>query len=753
MKKRVCVVAVLAAAAACPQPSPPAPAVVSTFAEFPTNIGRGGRTVAVSVSAANPQIAIAGAEAGGLFRTTDGGTTWKHIDAFTPFRIHDVAFAEPGASNTNVVLVTTWKDAQMNAAANAGGIWRSTDAGVTWTHLSVAGCAPPASAFDIAFAGANHVFVAAPCGLLESTDLGATWTTRDHTSIGLVVARPLGTTTVLDVCTTRARHRRSTDGGVTWTGSNDVVCEPLFPHSMAGSPIERDVLFAILETGEVMESDDGGVTWPFDLEATSFSEGRPLWLRTRQSMDGNPAHFDLHFNGRVATCTSTPGAQRCRSNALVPWRQIPGNPLNHDISGVAFTPGSPCPVLMSADFGVFRAGPATPAAPCGVDAGWTQVGKASAGLHALEIYQMTGQLQYPISGGASVSGSTHLYFGTQDNLIWANYDAGTAGWQGFGAEGSYLQVLYENSLLPPADLQLTYLELGLTPAAPKRILPTGGGGWVAPNFAWTLATPPGTGTPPVLIEPHTYVQWSGSSLYLTTDNAVSFTAIATLPANPADPMTPLTTTRFGATRVTKTTAGPALYEFVEDGTRNGLALLTQISATPTPRVMDLRTFGGLNAQGFSSGLTRIMKYGHENFLLQPVFAVDPNDYRNLIAADEAGNVVQSSDAGRTWLPMIGLTNLVTRGGAIAWIDIFSRSQVRAIAYDPGNSQHILVGTDQAGIVASANGGVTWSALPGTSVAPAISSFFFDDRTGVVYVSTYGRGLWKLTVDWTTVGKL
>ena len=81
------------------------------------------------------------------------------------------------------------------------------------------------------------------------------------------------------------------------------------------------------------------------------------------------------------------------------------------------------------------------------------------------------------------------------------------------------------------------------------------------------------------------------------------------------------------------------------------------------------------------------------------------------------------------------------------------SQARVIAYDPGNSQHILVGTDQAGIMASANGGATWSALPGTSAAPAITSFFFDDRTNVVYVSTYGRGLWKLTVDWTTVGKL
>ena len=76
-----------------------------------------------------------------------------------------------------------------------------------------------------------------------------------------------------------------------------------------------------------------------------------------------------------------------------------------------------------------------------------------------------------------------------------------------------------------------------------------------------------------------------------------------------------------------------------------------------------------------------------------------------------------------------------------------------IAFDPGNSQHVLVGTDQAGIIASANGGLTWSALPGTSRATAITSFFFDNRTNVIYVATYGRGLWKLTVDWNTVGLL
>jgi hypothetical protein len=83
-------------------------------------------------------------------------------------------------------------------------------------------------------------------------------------------------------------------------------------------------------------------------------------------------------------------------------------------------------------------------------------------------------------------------------------------------------------------------------------------------------------------------------------------------------------------------------------------------------------------------------------------------------------------------------------------DSIGNSQVHVFAFDPNNSMHILVGTDQAGIFASANGGTTWSAVPNTSRATSITSFFFDDRTNTIYVGTYGRGLWKLTLDWTTV---
>jgi len=186
---------------------------------------------------------------------------------------------------------------------------------------------------------------------------------------------------------------------------------------------------------------------------------------------------------------------------------------------------------------------------------------------------------------------------------------------------------------------------------------------------------------------------------------------------------------------------------------SGLALITNLSPTATPRSLEVRTLGGVNNQGFSSGLQGIMGncFASGDWYCQPVYAADPNDYRKLIAADPVQkNMASSDDAGRTWRSMLGLTSLVTGGGTLSFTDGIGGCQAHVITYDPGNSAHVLVGTDQAGIIASANGGLTWSALPDTTKATAISSIFFDDRAGVVYVATFGRGLWKLTVDWSTL---
>src|SRR3974390_2090522 len=52
--------------------------------------GPGGRSVSVDFDVSQPSVAIAASESGGLFRTTDGGTSWTHVEGFLPFYVNDV---------------------------------------------------------------------------------------------------------------------------------------------------------------------------------------------------------------------------------------------------------------------------------------------------------------------------------------------------------------------------------------------------------------------------------------------------------------------------------------------------------------------------------------------------------------------------------------------------------------------------------------------------------------------------------------
>src|SRR5437867_12266578 len=95
------------------------------FEEFQPNVhGRGGRGVAVTLKPANDQIVLAATHSGGLFRTTDAGQHWRHLDQFSPNRLWDVQF-DP--SDPNVVIATVVIDTHNPWQ---GGIWRSTDGGM-----------------------------------------------------------------------------------------------------------------------------------------------------------------------------------------------------------------------------------------------------------------------------------------------------------------------------------------------------------------------------------------------------------------------------------------------------------------------------------------------------------------------------------------------------------------------------------------------------------------------------------------------
>src|SRR5262245_12168102 len=97
---------------------------------------RGGRSIAAEGSVARPYEYYMGATGGGLWKTTDGGTTWKPV---TDGQIHysSVGAIAISQSNPDVVYIGTGESEIRGNIIQGGGAYKTTDGGKTWTAIGL----------------------------------------------------------------------------------------------------------------------------------------------------------------------------------------------------------------------------------------------------------------------------------------------------------------------------------------------------------------------------------------------------------------------------------------------------------------------------------------------------------------------------------------------------------------------------------------------------------------------------------------
>ncbi|MDH4107147.1 MAG: glycosyl hydrolase [Gammaproteobacteria bacterium] len=251
---------------------------------------RGGRVTTVTGVADNAQLYYMGATGGGVWKTENAGTTWEnisdgHIDVGT---IGAVAVAE---SDHNVIYVGTGESPIRGVTTSQGkGVYRSTDAGKTWTHIGLDRAGQiariqvhPADP-DVAYIAAQGQIWGpnAERGIFRTTDGGKSWQhvlkVSDTTGASDLSMDPTNPRILYAAMWNHGRkpwfiHSGGTDGGIfkttdggdTWTRLEGGLPEMVGKIGVDVSASMPERVYALIEAepekGGLWRSDDAGKTW------------------------------------------------------------------------------------------------------------------------------------------------------------------------------------------------------------------------------------------------------------------------------------------------------------------------------------------------------------------------------------------------------------------------------------------------------------------------------------------------------------
>jgi photosystem II stability/assembly factor-like uncharacterized protein len=423
--------------------SPPA---TSWQSVGPSNIG--GRITSLAIDPTTTDVVYAGAAAGGVWKSTDGGGTWSNTFNESP----SIGALLLDPTNHSTLYVGTGEANPGGVAIYPGnGIWRSSDAGLTWTNLGLANTGQIGK-IEMHSEAPNRLFVAAlgryrsrteDRGIFRSTDRGTSWERvlflNDTTGACDVLIDPADTNRIIAAMWTRYRPLTysviagpgsglwlSTDGGDSWNQITDG-----FPNnentlgriSLAAAPSQPSIVYALATNGTavrgVFKSTDRGSSWTMVASPALFSGESQVWYNNVLAV--HPTNPDFVFVGMTNFYRSTNGG--------VGWSNAGGG-MHVDHHAVVFHPTIPSRVAVGNDGGVYTS---------------TNTGSFWIKSPNLPISQF-------YAGTIDYSQPHRYYGGMQDNGTARTLTGSQNDWQGiYGGDGFYV-------LVDPTNNNRVYVE-------------------------------------------------------------------------------------------------------------------------------------------------------------------------------------------------------------------------------------------------------------------------------------------------------
>jgi len=728
----------------------------------PDNIA--GRTRALLIDPGTPATMYAAGVAGGVWKSTDSGSTWAPIaDLIANLAVNSMAM-DPG--NSSVIYAGTGEGFFNFDQVRGNGIFKTTDGGANWTHLANTASDPDFHYVNDIVVSPNNssrVYVATRRGIIRSTDGGSTWSVilqplkKSNPSFIVtggcldLAIRDVGAADVLfTACGTfdQASIYRTLDGGATTPTFTEVLTETNMGRtSLAIAPSNPEVVYALSASLDSSGNYEDGLHKVF---RTTDSDKNPLvtadWTTQVDNTDttllntllltnplfGAPCGGSQFFNqgwydNVIAVDPLEPdivwvgGIDLFRSNnagvdwglASYWWASDPGadpDPSDYahaDQHVIVFHPeydGITNQTMFAGnDGGLYR----TTNARAGVDTGpATPCSTDGSGVAWTEINNNFSTTQF--YHGVPYPGGLTFFGGTQDNGTLRVVGA-TTGWEEIqGGDGGYVAV-------EPTNTNILYAE---TPNGSIRKSINGGA-----SFSVATSGISDSGflfIAPFVLDPSgsqtdtTRKLWTGGQFIWRSDNAAgSWTQASTAIDN--DPS--FTSTN----RITAIAVAPTDSDTVLVGTRHGIVYRNTAAVS------------AINTTVWSPSQPRD---GAISWL-----AFDPNDGTNQtvyatvssfnFGGPDNGHIFKSTDTGASWSDVTGdLPDI----------------PVHSIVVDPSDASRLCIATD-LGVFISTNGGTNW-AVENTGFANVITEALAVEPvsgTPNLFAFTHGRGVWRVAL--------
>lgn len=692
---------------------------------------RGGRTVGAVGVPQQPNVFYMGVNNGGVWKTTDYGRTWLPIFDDQPTgSIGDVAVAP---SNPNVIYVASGEGLQRPDLSVGTGMYKSTDAGKTWTFLGLSD-AQQIGGISVDPTNENRVFAAVlghpygpntERGVYRTTNGGKTWDRvlykDENTGAVQVTIDPKNPDIVYaDLWAARqgpwengqwqgpeSGLYKSTDGGTSWqklTAGLPTVEQGLGRIGFCIAPSEPNRLYATVdapELGGVYRSDNAGQSW-----SRINSDGR-LWGRGSDfaEVKVHPTNPDVVFIADVSAWKSDDGGKS--------WKDFRGAPGGDDYHRLWINPTDPNTMILAGDQGAI------------ITVNGGQTFSSWYNQPTAQFYHVSTDNSFPynVLGGQQESGSVGIASRGNDGQVTFRE------WHPVGVEE------YGYVAADPLDPNIIYG--GKVTKFDKR---TGQVQNIAPEAVRSgkyrfVRTAPVLFSP---IDPQT-LYFAGNVLFKTRDGGNSWQVISPDLTRPSYPDIPESVGVYRTDAMKTMPARGVIYTIAPShksvntiwaGTDDGLIHITRDGG---------KTWQNVTPSGVGSwSKVSLIDAGHsdDNTAYAAVNRIRCDDLRP--------HIYRTHDGGRSWKEIVtGLPN----------------DPINAVREDPVRKGLLYAGSETA-VFVSFDDGDHWQSLRLNMPATSIRDLVIKDDDLVV--GTHGRSFWilddltplrQLTTDLATAGTI